>query len=174
MLYEARAPRRELAPFVRCLWRLRGDPAEIEPQPILPDGCFELILHLGEPFVEREAYPSDGSASSGRGAIESRQGGALVAATLTRTVVVAASGEVDVVGVRFHPGRAYPFLAAAPAELVDTVAPAVDAVARELAALPARLEPGATETLFGTVEPPCSGGCRAPAATAASTGWPRR
>jgi AraC-like DNA-binding protein len=67
-------------------------------------------------------------------------------------VVVAARGDVDVIGVRFHPARAYPFLAAAPAEVVDLVAPAPDVMARELAALPARLEPAPTETLFTVVE----------------------
>ena len=56
MRYEARPPRIELDAFVKCLWRLRGAPWEIEPQPIVPDGCFELIVHLGEPFVEREVY----------------------------------------------------------------------------------------------------------------------
>jgi AraC-like DNA-binding protein len=92
------------------------------------------------------------SAAPAHGATQTRQDRALVAATLTRAVVVAASGEVDVIGVRFHPGRAYPFLAAAPAELVDSVAPALDVVARELTHLPARLEPGATPALFATVE----------------------
>ena len=115
----------------------------------MPDGCFELIIHLGEPFVEQErtrrrcwdelTWPV-------------KQHRALLAATLTRTVVVAASGDVDVVGVRFHPGRAYPFLSAAPSEVVDTVAPALDVVARELSLLPALLEPAATETLFAIIE----------------------
>ena len=149
MRYEARPPRAELEPFVRCLWRLRGAPSELEPQPIVPDGCFELIVHLGEPFVERGVYAPEGPGRAGQAVKQPR---ALLAATLTRTVVVAASGDVDVVGVRFHPGRAYPFLSAAPSEVVDTVAPALDVVARELASLPARLEPASTETLFATVE----------------------
>ena len=55
MQYEARPPRAPLEPFVRCLWRLRGAPHELEPQPIVPDGCFELIVHLGEPLVESSA-----------------------------------------------------------------------------------------------------------------------
>ena len=143
MRYEARPPRAELEPFVKCLWRLRGAPSEIEPQPIVPDGCFELIVHLGEPFVERGVYAPEGPGRAGQAVKQPR---ALLAATLTRTVVVAASGDVDVVGVRFHPGRAYPFLSAAPSEVVDTVAPALDVIARELASLPARLEPAATET----------------------------
>ena len=149
MRYEARPPRAELEPFVRCLWRLRGAASEIEPQPIVPDGCFELIVHLGEPFVEQGVYAPE---ESGRAQRPVKQPRALLAATLTRTVVVAASGDVDVVGVRFHPARAYPFLSAAPSEVVDTVAPAPDVVARELAALSARLEPDATEALFAAVE----------------------
>jgi hypothetical protein len=73
--YESRDPCPPLRGFVRCLWRLRGAAAEIEPQPIVPDGCFELILHLGEPFVE----VGDGGAA--------KQDRLLLAATLTRPVV---------------------------------------------------------------------------------------
>jgi uncharacterized protein DUF6597 len=161
MQYQTRAPRPELAPFVKCLWRLRGERDEIEPQPILPDGCFELVIHLGDPFVERSRPARDVAAlaPSARveierraGAIGTRQPRALLAATLTRTVLVAPGGEVDAIGVRFLPGRAYPFLAAAPVEVVDCVAPAIDVVARELVALASRLEPVATEELFGVVE----------------------
>jgi AraC-like DNA-binding protein len=153
MLYEARGARGALEPFVKCLWRLRGAPGEIEPQPIVPDGCFELIVHLGEPLVELEVYAPDAPIAGGRShPPPRRQDRALLAATLRRTVVVAARGDVDVIGVRFHPARAYPFLAAAPAEVVDRMAPAPDVMARELAALPARLEPAPTETLFTVVE----------------------
>ena len=149
MQYEARPPRAELEPFVRCLWRLRGAPHEIEPQPIVPDGCFELIVHLGEPMVERAVYAA-GDRDAAPPAM--RQPRALFAATLTRTVVVAAGGPVDVIGVRFNPGRAYPFLAVAPWEIVDRVVPALDVIAPELGSLPSRLEPGSTEALFAVVE----------------------
>ena len=157
MRYEARPPRVGLEPFVRCLWRLRGASHEIEPQPIVPDGCFELIVHLGEPLletvvenaVERAVY-----AAGDRDAVPAatRQERALLAATLTRTVVVAASGDVDVIGIRFNPGRAYPFLAVAPWEIVDRVAPAHDVIAPELVMLTSRLEPGRIEYLFAVVE----------------------
>ena len=115
----------------------------------MPDGCFELIVHLGEPFVEQGVYAPEGP---GRAAQSVKQHRALLAATLTRTVVVAASGDVDVVGVRFHPGRAYPFLSAAPSEVVDTVAPALDVMAPDLTAVTTRLEPASTEMLFTSVE----------------------
>jgi AraC-like DNA-binding protein len=67
-------------------------------------------------------------------------------------VVVAACGDVDVVGVRFRPGRAYPFLSVAPSEVVDTVARALDVIAPDLTALTTRLEPASTETLFASLE----------------------
>jgi AraC-like DNA-binding protein len=149
MRYEARSPRAELEPFVKCLWRLRGAPSEIEPQPIVPDGCFELIVHLGEPFVEQGVYAPEGR---GRAGWPVKQHRALLAATLTRTVVVAASGDVDVVGVRFRPGRAYPFLSAAPSEVVDIVAPATDVCTSDLAAWTKRLEPASTELVFASAE----------------------
>jgi AraC-like DNA-binding protein len=139
MLYQAQEPGGALAPYVKCLWRLRGTAGEIGPQPIVPDGSFELIAHLGEPFVENGVYAG-------------RQPRLLLAATLTRTVVVAAAGEVDVVGVRFKPGGAYPFLAVSPVEVVDTVSPALDTVARDLAGVIGGLEPGSTADLFARVE----------------------
>jgi AraC-like DNA-binding protein len=158
MLHEARAARVELQPFVKCIWRLRGSPEEIEPQPIVPDGCFELIVHLGDPFVEQPPPPQPGmghevyarAASTTRSRART-QDRALLAATMRRTVVVAASGEVDVVGVRFHPARAYPFLTAAPVEVVDMVAPALEVMAPELASL-SSLDPAPTEALFSTIE----------------------
>ena len=63
MQYEgARPPRAELEPYVRCLWRLRGGPSEIEPAAqIVPDGCFELMVHLGEPLVESRPVESTGA-----------------------------------------------------------------------------------------------------------------
>ena len=67
-------------------------------------------------------------------------------------MVVAASGDVDVVGVRFHPGRAYPFLAVAPWEIVDHVAPALDVVARELVRCRRGSSQGTTEISSRVVE----------------------
>jgi hypothetical protein len=43
--YREIQPSPALAPFVRCLWHLSG-PANVayEPQPIVPDGCVEIVL----------------------------------------------------------------------------------------------------------------------------------
>jgi AraC-like DNA-binding protein len=136
--YETRPPGGPLRPFVRCLWRLRAAPGELRPQSIVPDGSFELLIHLGEPVRD------DGAAEGG--------GPARVAATLTRPVRVEAPGALDVVGVRFRPGAAYPFLAVAAAELVDLVAPAGDVLPRELARVVEGLEPAATGPLFARLE----------------------
>ncbi|HVR30517.1 MAG TPA: helix-turn-helix transcriptional regulator [Thermoanaerobaculia bacterium] len=139
MRYEERPAHPPLGAFVKCLWRLRGERGEVDLQPIVPDGGTELILHLGEPFLEH-------------GAGVARQGRALLAATFTRPLSVAAAGDVDVVGVRFRPGGVYPFLTVAPVEVAELVVPAAEVVARELRAGIGRVEPGATSSLFLDLE----------------------
>ena len=54
MIYREIQPGPALAPWVRCFWFLRGQPG-VKPQPILPDGCVEIVVHLGSPFVELRA-----------------------------------------------------------------------------------------------------------------------
>src|SRR5688500_14210259 len=120
MRYEESAPSPPLAPFVKCLWRLRGAPGEVDAQPIVPDGGAELVLSRGDAFVERE------------GAVARTQPRVLLAATFPRSIVVVAGGRVDVLGVRFRPGAAYPFLRVPPTDIVDTALPAFDVVTRDL------------------------------------------
>lgn len=94
---EIRPPPR-LAPYVRCLWHLKG-PAVVspEPQPIVPDGCVELVLNRADPFlrVRREA---------------SLQPRAMVVGQLSGPVVVMPTGAVDVWGIRLNPWGAAAFL----------------------------------------------------------------
>jgi hypothetical protein len=42
-----------LAPSVEAFWWMRGSVAGAAPQvdKALPDGCLELVLHLGDPFA---------------------------------------------------------------------------------------------------------------------------
>lgn len=97
MRYAEQAPPAALAPFVRCFWTLEGDAADLdEPvQPILPDGCPELVLHLGDRF--ERLYPE--------GRIE-RQASVLLAGQLTQHLSLRPTGRVAVIGVRFHPDGA--------------------------------------------------------------------
>jgi len=50
MHYSEFLPHPRLRPFVRVCWTLSGPGAEMAPQPVLPDGCTELIVHRGRPF----------------------------------------------------------------------------------------------------------------------------
>src|SRR5262245_24843774 len=64
LAYHERPTAAELTPFVRALWRLEAggpdDPGDARDpasrvEPILPDGCVEIVFHFGEPFFERSA-----------------------------------------------------------------------------------------------------------------------
>lgn len=95
--YEEFAPQPELAPYVACIWAFEGRDAD-EDQRIAPDGRCELIVHRGEPYLERR--PDGGLA---------RQPPALFAGQLTRPLHLRARGDVSVIGVRFRTAgaRAY-------------------------------------------------------------------
>jgi AraC-like DNA-binding protein len=129
MRYRERRVAPPLDLFVECVWFLstaRGDTLESPDQTILPDGCIELIFHLGERFL------------AGHGAMRAlrRQPAAFVAGMLTGPLRVAAVAGADSVGIRFRPGGASAFFAVPLAELTDRVTPLDDLWvdgARELA-----------------------------------------
>lgn len=107
-------------------WRLTGERAAASSggsadfEPVLPDGCVEVIVHLGDPFrVERD----------GRVELQPR---ALLAGPGTTPVRLAPTGRVDVIGAHLEAGLAAELLDVPPAELVDRL-PELGAVAPELA-----------------------------------------
>lgn len=71
---------------IQCVWELRGH--DREQQRIAPDGRFEMIVHLEEPF---EALGPDGW---------KRQSTTLIAGQLTQPLFVRAAGSTHAVGVR--------------------------------------------------------------------------
>ena len=99
MRYRSYAPAPVLRPFVRTLWSLEGDDPAPAADRIFPDGCMELVFHLGTPF---SAWGDDGC--------EAEQPAAFLVGQLTRALRVRPSRRAAVVGVRFHPGGAFPFL----------------------------------------------------------------
>jgi AraC-like DNA-binding protein len=112
--YEERAPHEALAPFVECLWHASDSRPAAGPRPperLLPDGCVEWIFHLADPYLR---LADDGSVAA--------QPASFVVGPMTRPIVVAASGVVATVGVRFRPGGARPFLPVALGELTDASA----------------------------------------------------
>jgi AraC-like DNA-binding protein len=89
------------------------------PQPVLPDGCTELIVHRARPFWRHHATAG-----------AERQATRLFVGQMLSPVVLTPDEDVDVVGIRFEPHGAHPFLTVPQSELADqivdgsTVAPA--------------------------------------------------
>lgn len=120
--YREFAPLPELAGFVNCIWTLEGRTSgNGEPEPVLPDGRPELILHFGDPFKRLEW---DGACE--------RQPSLLFAGQLTRQLLLRPTGNIVVLGVRFHPHGAAGILAIPQHELAG-VPIGLDAISMPLA-----------------------------------------
>lgn len=115
MRYREIKPCPELRRFIECFWTLKSEPhnlhdLNITQEPILPDGCVELILNSGTPF--------DQIADTGE---RIKQPSHFVVGQMTRPVLIAPSGEVALIGIRFHPGGTMPFLKQPLHELTNQV-----------------------------------------------------
>jgi AraC-like DNA-binding protein len=83
-----------LAPAVSAIWMARGAREEFAAaDPIVPDGCVELVFNLGDPFV-------------GRGDEDTVQPRAMLVGQMMRPVVATPAGRVDLIGLRFRTARA--------------------------------------------------------------------
>jgi AraC-like DNA-binding protein len=99
MDYREWPPHPALRPFVRAYWALRGASTETHPQPVLPDGSSELVVHRERPFHRHTAA---------QGA--ERQSARLFVGQMRAPVVLQAEGAADVVGVRLRPHGAFALL----------------------------------------------------------------
>ena len=99
MDYAEFAPVAALAPFVRCVWTFNAAAPGGPPVRIVPDGRPELVVHCGDRFAE---IARDGTVTT--------QPRALFAGQVTRPLRLQALGGAAVIGVRFHPAGAQPFL----------------------------------------------------------------
>jgi len=99
MDYREWPPHPALRPFVRTYWALRGSGAETPPQPVLPDGSSELIVHRARPFRRHTAAPG-----------AERQSARLLVGQMRAPVVLQADGPADVVGIRLRPHGAFALL----------------------------------------------------------------
>jgi AraC-like DNA-binding protein len=129
MTFAYHPPPPALAPAIRTIWTASGTREEFAtPEPIVPDGCVELIFNLGDPFVD-----------AGTGLEQPRD---LLAGQMTGPVVALPTGRVDLLGVRFRPGRAGAALRTAMWRLQDQliaasgVAAGVDRLADDLRTVP--------------------------------------
>ncbi len=99
MRYREYRPGPALSPYVRVLWTLEHAGEVPGADRIFPDGCMEMVFHLGQPF---EALDDAGRASV--------QPEAFLVGQMTRALRVRPSPVARVVGIRFRPGGAFPFL----------------------------------------------------------------
>jgi AraC-like DNA-binding protein len=111
MQYEEFRPSESLAKYIKCFWFLESEAADSPGQErILPDGCTEIVFHLADPFMQ---YNSDGAVV--------RQPPAMLVGQMRRHLIIQPTGRVRVLGVRFWPGGAYPFLRLPQYEIADRV-----------------------------------------------------
>ncbi|HKY32920.1 MAG TPA: helix-turn-helix domain-containing protein [Candidatus Polarisedimenticolia bacterium] len=92
-------PHPALRGWVECLWTLKGRAGAAAPEPVLPDGRMEVVLHRGDPFARL--------AGEGKAELQPR---ALVAGQLDRALLLRPGAVVDVVGIRFTPAGAAAFI----------------------------------------------------------------
>jgi AraC-like DNA-binding protein len=97
MKYREIAPIPELTPIVDCIWTLESEPGDAggHVEPVLPDGCPELVMHFGDGF--ERVFPNGTS---------ERQSDILFAGQLTSPLALRPTGVVATLGVRFRPGSA--------------------------------------------------------------------
>ncbi|HKR22648.1 MAG TPA: AraC family transcriptional regulator [Pyrinomonadaceae bacterium] len=120
MRYSEILPKPPLNNFVECFWTLEGDgPADGTPERILPDGCVELILNFGARFSQHT--------DAGR-VLQPRH---FLVGQMTGPILISPTGNVELLGIRFHPGGTSPFLAIQLNEVTDQVAD-LGAVSSEL------------------------------------------
>jgi AraC-like DNA-binding protein len=85
---------------VEALWWMQGGAAPAAgPDKVLPDGCLELVLHLGDRF----------SAGRDPSRLE-RQPAAVLVGQLTGCFFLRPGARVETMGIRFRPGGGLPFL----------------------------------------------------------------
>lgn len=84
-------PPPNIAVAVKAVWMARGTRAEFErSDPIVPDGCVEMVFNFADPFREGAA----------------RQPADLLVGQMMRPTVATPTGAVDLIGFRLSPGRA--------------------------------------------------------------------
>ncbi len=136
-----------LAAAVKAVWFARGTKAEFDvPEPIVPDGCVELVINLADRFTQADAghtfQPRD-----------------LLVGQMTRPMIASPTGEVDLIGLRFWPGRAGAFLRTPMWQLQDqliaasSVLTGFDTLADDLRSDP---RPARLARLTGALAPYCA------------------
>jgi len=113
--YREFPPHPALRPFVRAYWALQGSGGDSPPQPVLPDGSSELVVHRLHAFRRHTA---------GGVALQPQR---LFVGQMRAPVVLEPGGAADVVGIRFRAHGAFALLEC-PQQLSADDIPEVDAL----------------------------------------------
>lgn len=116
MDYQEHAVPPALASILEVIWTLEGPPSGgvSRPEPIIPDGRPELIVHFGDAFERCDA-----------GSVE-RQPMLLYAGQLDRPLALRPTGRVGVLGLRLRPAGASALMSIGQQELVGLTVPVHD------------------------------------------------
>jgi AraC-like DNA-binding protein len=119
-VYTIAAPEGRLADYVRAVWMVdaAASPAGTPEQPVVPDGCPELIFNLGDPIHRVRGSETD---------VHDRT---MLAGQITGAVHLRPQGRVALVGVRLHPWAMQAFLGVGAVEIRDNIIPLEIAVSR--------------------------------------------
>ncbi|MGE0589972.1 MAG: DUF6597 domain-containing transcriptional factor [Cyclobacteriaceae bacterium] len=103
--YQEFKPSPQLAPYIKCYWLLESSGIPVEEK-IMPDGCIEMLFHFGDQFVKNRSSDElvDRFFVNGQN---------------TRPFLLNSTGATAVLGVRFYPFGAAPFLHLVMSELKD-------------------------------------------------------
>jgi AraC-like DNA-binding protein len=91
MLYKEFAPRPELATYIDAYWSVQGIGQTMSLNKILPDGCVDIILNLGEALGDMKS------------------GNAYLIGAMTTPIENRVSPETKLMGVRFKPAGFWAF-----------------------------------------------------------------
>ena len=111
MRYSEIPPSPGLKRYVKCYWALEAShPESAGGEPVMPDGCIELIFNLAAPF---RRYHSSGAVET--------QPFSIVAGQMRSCAVIGPSGAIDLFGVRFRHAGASAFFSFPLNELTDRI-----------------------------------------------------
>lgn len=111
MRYSEIPPSPGLKRYVKCYWALEAShPDSAGPEPVMPDGCIELIFNLAAPF---RRYHANGDVET--------QPLSIVAGQMRSCAVIGPSGAIDLFGVRFRHAGASAFFSFPLNELTDRI-----------------------------------------------------
>lgn len=118
MIYRESHPSEVLKPIIDRYWSVEYDGDSDAPaEPVLPDGCPEIVFNLADRFQRIPAH----------GEVET-QATAIVSGQLRRRILIRPTGRVSLFGVRFRPHAATELFGVAMSSLTDQVVPLSDVI----------------------------------------------